>query len=190
MPARGSKRLRQWRFALPVVALTATAGVFAAAPSAGANLIPGLTGQIGAGVGVHLCVTSTGDALDSPVVIDTCNGDSPAQTWTIEDNGTIQNNGMCLDINQDSRANKALVQLWTCTGRANQVWEPFLGKGVTMQPGIMTDLPPQPELMLVNPQSGKCLDDPQYSKNDGTQLIIFTCHDGANQTWTLPTPDV
>ena len=31
----------------------------------------------------------------------------------------------------------------------------------------------------------KCLDANGASSADGTQLIIWTCHGGANQRWTL-----
>lgn len=33
--------------------------------------------------------------------------------------------------------------------------------------------------------SGKCLDASGASSADGTPLIIWTCHGGANQQWTL-----
>jgi hypothetical protein len=38
----------------------------------------------------------------------------------------------------------------------------------------------------MNPQSGKCLDDPGSSTTDGTQLQIYTCNATAAQKWTLP----
>ena len=39
---------------------------------------------------------------------------------------------------------------------------------------------------LVNAQSGKCLDANGGSAANGTQLIIWSCHGGTNQRWTLP----
>lgn len=39
---------------------------------------------------------------------------------------------------------------------------------------------------LVNPVSGKCLDDPGFDTADGTQLDIYTCNGGASQEWALP----
>ena len=39
---------------------------------------------------------------------------------------------------------------------------------------------------LVNSASNKCLDANGASTADGTQLIIWTCHGGTNQRWTLP----
>ena len=38
--------------------------------------------------------------------------------------GTIQAaNGKCLDIYREQKTNNAPVELWTCTGRANQQWK-------------------------------------------------------------------
>jgi hypothetical protein len=37
---------------------------------------------------------------------------------------------------------------------------------------------------LVNPASGRCLDDPNSSTTNGTQLEIWDCNGGANQRWT------
>ena len=39
---------------------------------------------------------------------------------------------------------------------------------------------------LVNPASGKCLDDPNFNTANGTQLDLWTCNGGANQHWTIP----
>ena len=38
---------------------------------------------------------------------------------------------------------------------------------------------------VVNPQSGKCLDD-SGSGGSGTQVIIYDCNGEASQQWTLP----
>ena len=76
-------------------------------------------------------------------------------------------NGKCMDIYRDEKTNKAPIELWTCTGGANQQWQAI---GST----------------LVNPASGKCLDDPRFSTTEGTQLEIYTCTGGLNQQWQLP----
>ncbi|MEZ0095055.1 hypothetical protein ABH925_006254 [Streptacidiphilus sp. EB129] len=59
------------------------------------------------------------------------------------------------------------VDLYACNGTGAQVWSP------------------QPDGQLVNPQSGKCLEDPG-SGPSGTGLVIYDCTSGADQTWTLP----
>jgi O-glycosyl hydrolase len=38
---------------------------------------------------------------------------------------------------------------------------------------------------LIGAGSGKCLDDPGFSTANGTQLTIYTCNTGADQSWTL-----
>ena len=63
--------------------------------------------------------------------------------------------------------NHAPVELWTCTGGANQQWQ-ATGAGT-----------------LVNPVSGKCLDDPKLT-TPSTQLEIYTCDGSANQQWKIP----
>jgi Ricin-type beta-trefoil lectin domain len=95
-----------------------------------------------------------------------CNG-TPAQQWTAT-NGTLQVNGKCLDIiGAGSTADGTLVDIWDCNGGTNQVWDAENGT-------------------LVNPASGKCLDDPGFATANGTQLDIWDCNGGANQQWTLP----
>ena len=114
------------------------------------------------------CMTDNGDsaANDTPVTIATCDA-SPGQDWTVTGSGTLQVNGKCLDVYRDEKTSKAPVDLWTCTGGANQQWRPTAGT-------------------LVNPVSGKCLDDPRFSTTPGTQLDIYICNGGANQQWNIP----
>ncbi len=91
------------------------------------------------------CAEDPGNATanDTPVVISDCNG-SAGQVWIVEPGGTLQVNGKCMDIYRDEKTSKAPVELWTCTGDANQQWKATNGT-------------------LVNPASGKCLDDPGFS---------------------------
>ena len=123
-------------------------------------------GPIVSGYRATLCVADRGDsaANDTPVTIASCDA-SPSQNWTVTSSGTLQINGKCLDIYRDEKTNKAPVELWTCTGGANQQWHATAGT-------------------LVNPVSGKCLEDP--STTPGAQLEIYTCNGGANQQWNLP----
>ena len=96
-----------------------------------------------------------------------CDGNTGAQNWTVESNGTIQIDGGCLDITGAKYTNGTLIEWWTCNGGANQQWAAENGQ-------------------LVNPTSGMCLDDPAFNKTNGTQLILYTCNGGANQQWSLP----
>ncbi|MBN6042236.1 ThuA domain-containing protein [Amycolatopsis sp. 195334CR] len=112
--------------------------------------------------------------------------------------------GKCVDVNGSGTADGTKVQLWTCTGGTNQSWTRdggtwrALGKCLTAAGG--SDGSPvqlsactgsgtqnwaaQADGTLRT--NGKCLDANGGSSADGTQLIIWTCHGGTNQRWTLP----
>ncbi|MFD0636683.1 ricin-type beta-trefoil lectin domain protein [Catenulispora yoronensis] len=95
-----------------------------------------------------------------------CNG-TGAQTWTYN-GGALQVNGKCLDITgAGTTANGTLVEIWDCNGGGNQQWQ-------------------QNGNTLVNPDSGRCLDDPGFSATNGTQVEIWDCNGGVNQQWHLP----
>jgi hypothetical protein len=64
--------------------------------------------------------------------------------------------------------NGSPVQLFSCNGSGGQRWTPGANSS------------------LVGAQSGRCLDASGGSSADGTQLIIWDCHAGTNQRWTLP----
>jgi len=98
-----------------------------------------------------------------------CNG-SDAQKVTLPGDGTLQVLGRCVDTSGAS-ADGTKVVLWECIpGNGNQQWKYDAPSG-----------------HLVNPQTGKCLDNPGGSTADGTQLDLWTCGSGANQKWTIPT---
>ena len=111
--------------------------------------------------------------------------------------------GKCVDVNGNSSADGAAVQLWTCNGGTNQQWTQT---GTTLRSlGKCLDVPStadgaQAQLWTCNGSSGqnwsvqsdgtirtsgKCLDATGGGTADGTRLIIWTCHGGANQRWTL-----
>jgi hypothetical protein len=64
--------------------------------------------------------------------------------------------------------NGSLVDLYGCNGTGAQVWQP------------------QSDGALLNPQSGKCLDDTGFSTTPGTQVQIWSCTGAANQSWVQP----
>jgi hypothetical protein len=118
------------------------------------------------------------------------------------------NAGKCVDVSGGSSADGTKIQLWRCTGSANQQWTVngntlrSLGKcmgvaGGSTANGALVQLSsctgaggqswsPGANGSLVNPQSGRCLDANGAGSADGTQLIIWSCHGGANQRWALP----
>jgi Ricin-type beta-trefoil lectin domain len=136
-----------------------------AAPSATRPAGP-VTGPIVGFGGLCVDVRSASRADRTAVQVYGCNG-SDAQSWTVQTNGTVQALGKCLDVSDGATADGTPVQLYDCNGTGAQVWRA------------------QPDGTLLNPQSGRCLDD-AGSGPPGTQLIIFACTGSANQRWTLP----
>ena len=115
-----------------------------------------------------LCLDDRGSstALLNPVQVYTCNG-TGAQQWTVESDGTVRVLGMCLDVDAAGTADGTTVDLYTCNGTGAQTWAPSAGGA------------------LVNPASGKCLDDTGWG-GSGTQAQIWDCTGNANQVWNLP----
>ncbi|HXL93123.1 MAG TPA: ricin-type beta-trefoil lectin domain protein [Streptosporangiaceae bacterium] len=126
----------------------------------------GTTGPIHGYEGLCLDDRSASTADFNPVQVYTCNGTN-AQNWTVESNNTLQVLGGCLDVDAAGTTNGTTVDYYPCNGTAAQVWDP------------------QSNGELVNPNSGKCLDDTGYG-GSGTQVQIWTCDDTSNQQWTLP----
>ncbi len=121
---------------------------------------PGATGPVTGYEGLCLDDRSASTARFNPIQVYTCNS-TGAQQWTVGPSDTLQVLGMCLDVNAAGTANGTLVDLYTCNGTGAQVWEP------------------QSNGELVNPNSGKCLDDTGFG-GSGTQVQIWAC-DGRHQ---------
>src|SRR3984885_10802543 len=126
----------------------------------------GATGAITGYEGLCLDDRSASTTDFNPIQVYTCNGTN-AQQWTVESNNTLQVLGKCLDVDGAGTANGTTVDLYDCNGTGAQVWEP------------------QSNGELINPNSGKCLDDTGYG-GSGTQVQIWACADTSNQQWTLP----
>ncbi|WP_326952414.1 non-reducing end alpha-L-arabinofuranosidase family hydrolase [Amycolatopsis sp. NBC_01286] len=71
----------------------------------------------------------------------------------------------CLDVSNASQADGALLQIYDCSGGANQQWTSTSGGQLTVY-------------------GGKCLDVPGGATT-GTRVQIWTCHGGANQQWRV-----
>ena len=127
----------------------------------------GATGPIIGYEGLCLDDRSASTADLNPIQVYTCNGTN-AQDWTVTSGNTLQVLGKCLDVDAAGTTNGTTVDLYTCNGTAAQVWDP------------------QSNGELINPNSGKCLDDTGYG-GSGTQLQIWACGGTSNQDWTLPT---
>jgi alpha-glucosidase (family GH31 glycosyl hydrolase) len=110
-----------------------------------------------------------GTATDgTPIQLYTCNH-TTAQQFANPNGQTLQVLGKCLDVAGGATANHTLVDVSTCTGGAGQVWTP------------------QANGELLNPASGRCLDDPSGNTTPGAvQMQIYDCNAGATQVWKLP----
>jgi trehalose/maltose hydrolase-like predicted phosphorylase len=128
--------------------------------------VPGAQGEVVGYQGMCLDDRDTLTKDGNPVQVSGCSG-AAAQQWTVESDGTLQALGKCLDVGGGATTNGSTVDLFTCNNTGAQDWVP------------------QPNGELVNPQSGKCLDDPAFGPS-GTGLIIYDCNGGANQYWRLP----
>jgi len=129
----------------------------------------GATGTIVSGLSSTKCVdnNNASGTNGNKVQIWDCDGNTGAQNWTVNSNGTLTIDGGCMDITGAKYVNNTLIEWWPCNGGANQQWAASNGE-------------------IVNPHSGLCLDDPGSNTTNGTQLILFTCNGGTNQKWTLP----
>lgn len=122
---------------------------------------PGTTGKC---VDVNTNTSANGNAVQ----LYTC-GIAEGQQWALESDGTIRAYDKCLDIVGNGTANFTKVELWDCDHAGGQQW-------VARSDGS-----------LYNPQSGRCLDDPQAVTTDGTQLQVYDCNGLWTQVWHVPT---
>jgi lysophospholipase L1-like esterase len=117
--------------------------------------------------------------------------------------------GKCMDVNGAGTADGTAVQIWGCSGSANQLWSAYtdgtlrsMGKCLDAA-GWGTANGTKVQLWAChgganqvwqpynggyrNPASGRCLDVPGSSTTNGTQLQLWDCHGGSNQRWTALT---
>jgi beta-glucosidase len=76
--------------------------------------------------------------------------------------------GKCLDVVNFGRANGSKLQLYSCYGYSNQLWDTL------------------PDGQIVNLGSGRCLDDPSATTKNGTLLQIWDCNASVQQSWRVP----
>jgi len=96
-------------------------------------------------------------------------GGSPSPTST--GSGTAQQlvggqSGRCVDVPNSTTTNGTQVQLWDCSGQANQRFTYTSGK----------------QLMVYGT---KCLDANNQGTTNGTAVIIWDCNGQANQQWNV-----
>ena len=96
-----------------------------------------------------------------------CASSSDSCRWPrrISTDGTVRALGKCLDAMDHGIGNGTRVQLWSCTGGANQQWRVTAGHD------------------LVNPIADRCLDVTDHGTWDGVGLQLWDCTGGSNQKW-------
>jgi Ricin-type beta-trefoil lectin domain len=116
------------------------------------------------------CLDDKGNSSSNraEVVIWSCSGSDQAENWQYSSN-EFKHNGKCLN-DQGNGGIRSKVILWSCNGAANEKWSELANR----------------ELKLQSHGGSLCLDDPRSSTKNGTQLIVYTCTDSANQKWELP----
>jgi Glycosyl hydrolase family 59/Ricin-type beta-trefoil lectin domain/Concanavalin A-like lectin/glucanases superfamily len=112
----------------------------------------------------------------------------------------------CLDVNGQSQADGAVVQIWDCNGGANQRWTATSSNQLTVYGNKCLDAPSttagarvriwsctgasnqqwrvNADGSIVGVQSGLCLDVTGAGTANGTAVVLWSCNGGSNQRWT------
>ncbi len=116
------------------------------------------------------CMDDKGNsaAKRTKIEIWTCNPADAAQGWTYS-GSELKIHNMCVNAKGNGKSGSKII-LWVCTGGPNEIW---LHKS-------------DGEYVLKANGYKLCLDDPAYSTKNGTQLVVFECHNTPNQHWSLP----
>ena len=151
------------------------------------------------------------DATESSVQANIVAAGYGASGGTSQGNAQIVGaaSGRCADVNGQSTTNGAQVQLWDCSGNANQRWTSTSAKQLTVYGNKCLDASGQGTAngtavviwdcngqanqqwninsngTITGVQSGLCLDANGAATANGTKLILWSCHGGSNQQWTL-----
>jgi hypothetical protein len=115
------------------------------------------------------CVNDSGNSykLRAAVVSYACSG-AKGKTWRYAA-GELIHNGLCLN-DKGNAGNGGKVILYSCNGSADELWVHQLNNTYELKAHNWT----------------LCLTIPNSSKKNGVQLQANTCHNGANQHWTVP----
>ena len=116
------------------------------------------------------CVDDRGNSSSNKteIIIWSCNSSDSAQGWTFS-GGELKHNNHCANIQGNGGSGSKLI-LWSCTGASNEKWFHSSSDGEYVSAGTAHGL--------------LCVDDPGYSKTNGTELIVYKCHNSSNQHWS------
>lgn len=116
------------------------------------------------GIGSGLCVSPTGNGSGSRLALATCTG-AAEEIWTIESNGTLQSQGMCMDLGSGDDDGTPVIRA-TCDGSKNQVFDLNSSNDLTSTgAGFL------------------CVDAQNQGSSVGTPLQLWTCEGTGNQKW-------
>jgi hypothetical protein len=117
--------------------------------------------------------------------------------------------GRCVDVPNSTTTNGTQVQLWDCSGGANQRWTHTASRQLTgngnkcldasgagttngtmviiwdCHGGLNQQWNVNANGTITNAQSGLCLDANGGTAANGTKIILWSCNGGANQQWSL-----
>ncbi|RSD11877.1 arabinofuranosidase catalytic domain-containing protein [Amycolatopsis eburnea] len=77
--------------------------------------------------------------------------------------------GKCLDVPGSTTTQGTQLQIYSCSGQANQTWTRTSSNQLTVSVGGQT----------------LCLDASGNGTSAGTKVVTWSCHGGANQQWTV-----
>lgn len=113
----------------------------------------------------NLCLSGAVENAGSVSLHGCSSTPTPPQNWQLVKDGTLRvSTGACLDAGPTGAVGSP-VQLAPCSGSAAQQW-------------LLS-----PTGYLLNPTSGKCLDDPRSTGTPGVPLDLWTCNGTNAQIW-------
>lgn len=127
----------------------------------------GASGSIASVATLNGCLDVLNNATSGPALVglETCKA-GQEQYWTQMKDGTIQANGLCLDVvGSDGRGARAAAD--TCNGQLTQQWTA------------------ENDGALLN-GAGSCLEAPYGYLGTGTALPVNACNAAASQQWLVP----
>ena len=145
-------------YGLPHINHTADAGINTITDAFDLSKTEHLSGQDGR------CAADrpTGGAGTNALTMRHCEN-ADGQQWLRHGDGTLRVDGRCMTSTDGSA-----VTLAACDGTPAQVWQP------------------KDDLSLVNPASGRCLDDPGTKIDKGAEPTLKDCDGTAGQKWDVP----
>lgn len=119
------------------------------------------TGTLVSGNGLCLDLTNAIPVDGNAIQVFDCNR-TPAQEWTLADDGTLRVMGKCAFLVGDDT-----VHLTGCDRRTPALWR--TGDGGT----------------LINAANNDCLTDPSEGGRPGTRVVVVRCTGKSNQAWSM-----